>query len=69
MSSTNSNNSNQVLQISKKLMEIIDNLLKYSLDNCLIFFFRQGTLQGMGENPVNLEQWIQLIQVRFNKIN
>ena len=39
MSSTNSNNSNQVLQISKKLMEIIDNLLKYSLDNCLVFFF------------------------------
>lgn len=42
MSSTNSNNSNQVLQISKKLMEIIDNLLKYSLDNCLVFFSGKG---------------------------
>ena len=32
-------------------------------------FIRQGTLQTMGEKPVNLEQWLELIQVRFDKIN
>ena len=27
-------------------------------------FIRQGTLQAIGETPVNLEQWIELNQVR-----
>lgn len=43
-------------------------MLKYFLDIHGIFN-RQGTLQKIGETPVNIEQWLELIQVRCNKIN